>query len=181
MDEINPQGLRDDFISLDCDNMRLFLELLTVEIPPEAILFILTKLDMYQKLRFTQPCYKAFAWKFLPVLLKEARRLARGELSNVSDEEFDKTFGEQIGASIYSLIRAIYKRAEERFRKKRDRKSDPETIRRNVEICELRKQDRKRWSLARLAKRFEVTDRYIRKVIQEEAKWRSLASDLGKQ
>ncbi len=64
------------------------------------------------------------------------------------------------------------------YKSKRNRKSSPEIVRRNVEICDLRK-DRKRWSLGRLAKKFEVTTRNITLIIKAEDKWRSLASELG--
>jgi hypothetical protein len=57
----------------------------------------------------------------------------------------------------------------------RNRRSDPETIRRNVEICDLRKQDRKLWSLGRLAGKYGVTKRAISFVLEEEDKWRQLA------
>ena len=181
MNELDPKRISESFASLDSDHRNLFLQMLAVKLPQEEILFLLAKMDTETTLVFHEQFYRAITGMFLPILLKEARRLARGDLSNVSDEEFDKKFGEQISASIYSLIRTIFKRAEERFRKKRDRKSDPETITRNVEICELRKQDRKRWKLATLAKKFDVTIRYIGKVIQGEAKWRSLAAKLGNQ
>ena len=51
---------------------------------------------------------------------------------------------------------------------------DPETVKRNVEICNLRNEDKKKWSQGRLAKKFNVTDRYIRKVLEEESKWRQI-------
>ena len=38
---------------------------------------------------------------------------------------------------------------------RKKKKSDPETIRRNVEICNRRKEDRKYWSHKKLAKEFE--------------------------
>ena len=66
-----------------------------------------------------------------------------------------------------------------KLKEQRDRKSDPETIRRNVEICDLRQQDRKKWSLGRLAKHFGVTTRAITKVLANENKWRRLAQQLG--
>jgi len=69
-------------------------------------------------------------------------------------------------------------REELAYRKrKRDRKSDPETIRRNVEICDaFHKEGNKK----KLARRFGVTDRYIRQVIKEESHWREQAKQLDR-
>ncbi len=61
---------------------------------------------------------------------------------------------------------------------RKKKKSDPETIRRNVEICNRRKEDRKYWSHKKLAKEFDVTDGYVRRVLREEQKWRKLSENL---
>lgn len=58
------------------------------------------------------------------------------------------------------------------------KKSNPKTIHRNVEICDLRKTDRRKWSLTKLAKRFNVSVRSITKVLSEEEKWRSLFASM---
>jgi hypothetical protein len=57
---------------------------------------------------------------------------------------------------------------------RRNRKSDPEIVRRNVHICDLRKQDTKKWSLGRLAKDFDLAKSAIQKILREEPKWRRL-------
>jgi hypothetical protein len=69
------------------------------------------------------------------------------------------------------------KRMDE-YKSKRNRKSSHKTIRRNVEICDLRKQNRRKWSLSQLAKHFKRSQRTITLVIREEAKWRNLLSEL---
>src|ERR1019366_6055690 len=98
MENVNPQCLRDGFLSLDADNKMHFMNLLAPEIGPGGIFLMLCKLDTSQKKRYQDLCYKMFAWKFFPALLKEARRFAR-ELSDVSDDEFDRRFGERIKLS----------------------------------------------------------------------------------
>jgi hypothetical protein len=60
---------------------------------------------------------------------------------------------------------------------KRNRKSSPEIIARNVEICDRRKQDKKHWSIGRLARAYKVSHRAITLVLQEENKWRRLAQE----
>ena len=58
---------------------------------------------------------------------------------------------------------------------KRNRKSDPEIVRRNVEICDRRKQDRKKWSISRLARIYDLSHRNINLILKDEQKWRRLA------
>ena len=55
------------------------------------------------------------------------------------------------------------------YKFKRNRQSDPKTILRNIEICDLRKQN---WSEGRLGRHFDVSPAYIRKVLRDEKKWR---------
>lgn len=62
-------------------------------------------------------------------------------------------------------------------KQKRDRKSDPATVRRNVEICDLRGQNKKLWTLNRLAKKYKCTVRNITKVLKDEPRWRQLARE----
>ena len=50
----------------------------------------------------------------------------------------------------------------------RNRRSSPETIRRNVEICDLRKQNPSKWSYGRLGKKVGLTKQAIKKILDEE-------------
>jgi hypothetical protein len=59
-------------------------------------------------------------------------------------------------------------------------KPSVESIRRNVEICNLWKNDRKKWSQGRLARTYHITARRIRAILKDEKKWRDLASKLPK-
>jgi hypothetical protein len=63
-------------------------------------------------------------------------------------------------------------------RRRKRRKSSPETVRRNVEICERRKKDRKTWSLRNLARKYNLRYQSVQKIVNSEAKWRKLASQL---
>jgi hypothetical protein len=66
----------------------------------------------------------------------------------------------------------------ERLKQRRNRKSSPATIHRNIEICDLRRQNPKHWSQGRLAKKYKVTDRMIRSILKQERKWRRLALQM---
>lgn len=58
------------------------------------------------------------------------------------------------------------------------RRSSPATIRRNVQICDLRKQDVKKWTFGTLAMKFKVKRQTILRILDEEQKWRDLHSQL---
>jgi hypothetical protein len=64
-------------------------------------------------------------------------------------------------------------------KERRNRKPSPDNIRRNAEICKLREQDRKQWTLEKLRRTFKLgTTRAVTKILTEPAKWRQLATDL---
>lgn len=74
---------------------------------------------------------------------------------------------------------ALEASAERRMKSSRDRKSNPATIRRNVEICDLRTKDAKTWTQGKLAKKYKLSPQAIRKILSEETKWRQLATALS--
>ena len=56
------------------------------------------------------------------------------------------------------------------------RGSSPKTIRRNVEICDLRKKDAKHWSHTQLGRKYGMNKRSVSRILKNEEKWRELAS-----
>jgi AraC-like DNA-binding protein len=62
--------------------------------------------------------------------------------------------------------------------KARNRRSDPETVRRNVEICDRRKLDKKTWTLGTLSQHYGISRQYVARIIKEEERWRRLAKQL---
>lgn len=60
----------------------------------------------------------------------------------------------------------------------RDRKSDPAIVRRNVEICDLRRLNPKKWSFTTLAKKFDLPKSSIQLIVRTEAEWREKARRL---
>ncbi len=58
------------------------------------------------------------------------------------------------------------------------RTSAERTIRRNVEICDLRKLDAKKWTHGRLAKKYGMKKQSLARILKTEEKWRHLASQL---
>jgi hypothetical protein len=60
----------------------------------------------------------------------------------------------------------------------RNRKSAPETIRRNVEICNLRDKDPRTWSLRRLARKYHIKWQSIQRIVKNCQHWREQARGL---
>jgi hypothetical protein len=92
--------------------------------------------------------------------------------------EKDEAEEEAIYQKILEIIKSAVIEGLARYKAQRDRKSDPDTIRRNVELCDLRKQNEKLWSYRRLAKHFKITPQNVGLILKEEDKWRKLASDV---
>jgi hypothetical protein len=63
--------------------------------------------------------------------------------------------------------------------KKRNRRSDPEIVKRNVEICNLRQENPTLWSQGKLGRKFGINPRTVRKILAEEKKWRDLMDEIG--
>jgi hypothetical protein len=85
---------------------------------------------------------------------------------------------ERIYAAIDRVVVPQVQEIRQRDKKARDRKSDPATIRQNVDICDLRKKDTKTWSQRALGKKFGMTRQSIADILEEEDKWRRLFSEL---
>jgi hypothetical protein len=175
---VSPEALCDLFWLLPSEDQNKFIRLFASELPVEAFFVMVAQLDRTQQKRFTDMVHAELNRRILPGMIKTAIEVARKN-PEASDEEFSAAIMEahcrELGA-IEDEIRAL---EAEKLKAKRDRKSDPETIRKNIEICDLRLKDPKRWSLGRLASKFEVSKRAISKVLEDESKWRRLSAKLG--
>jgi len=111
------------------------------------------------------------------VLVDNAIKLAR-EKASMADDEFREKLTAQMEEGNKVYTDTIYDLAHSQIKEERDRHSDSETIQRNVQICDLHRQDRKKWSKKKLAGKFDVDASYVRRILHEEAHWRKLASRL---
>lgn len=175
IEPINARALLDIFRAMPNEEQRLFVTTLGGEVTAEALYLMLHQLDQVELKKFTDRFFQEIAWQMFPILLRDARQLAR-EQPDLSDEEFDRLFFERIrdAGNLYDQQIADLERAK--LKGERDRHPDPETIRRNLEICDLRRSDPQKYSQKKLAGQFNVTQRYIRQVIKDESKWRRLAA-----
>lgn len=141
------------------DRARVFTKILNaLELKAEVILCLFEFLPQPEKQRFIE------------AILDLVRKLRDAAFPVIHRAEFDSLFDTLVVPRIQE-IRLSDKKA-------RDRKSGPETIRQSVEICNLRTQDRRKWSLKKLAGKYGVTVRRITAILAEEDKWRRLAQDL---
>jgi hypothetical protein len=153
--------------------LRLVGQMSTAEVP-----FVITsELPLPEQQRYSDMMFEEHLWQLFPYLQREARRLAR-EKPQLSDEEFDREFHDRIRASMENYNETIAALEQAKLKESRDRKSDPETVSRNVEICDLRKQDSKKWSLGRLAGKYGISKRAISLILADDVKWRQLAASL---
>lgn len=58
--------------------------------------------------------------------------------------------------------------------RRRNRRSAPETIARNIVICDLRRENPRLWSQGTLGMKFSIDRRTVRRILKEEDKWRCL-------
>ena len=176
IEEVTPQALIDLYSLMSDDSQWAFLKLLGGVSLAEAPFLLTSQLTSPEQWRFSEMITGSEMMnRFFLFLQQEARRLARAQPS-ISDEEFDRQFHEQIKQAIETQAQHVGEAQQAILKQKRDRKSDPETVLRNVKICNLRKQDQKKWSYRRLAREFKMTPQAIGLVLKGEAKWRRLAT-----
>lgn len=178
MESFSPQAVFDLYALLPDEGKQEFLRLVGRISTAEAPFVVTRELDLTEQGRYAEMVFKEILWRFFPFLEQEARRLAR-EKPQLSDEEFEKEHHERMKQYAELRDREIGELERAKLKKQRDRKSDPGNVKRNLEICNRRRQDRKKWSLGKLAKTYRLTPRAITKIISEEEKWRRLAAQPG--
>jgi hypothetical protein len=58
----------------------------------------------------------------------------------------------------------------------RNRRSHPDTVRRNIEMCDRRAADAKRWTLERLARTYAISRRAVQHILKRAGHWRALGA-----
>ncbi len=169
--------LYDLYRLLPSEEANTFHELLGKNVIAETVYLIAAHLDFTQQQRFGAMVTRSTRAVFGPLLMKEVLDVVRA-MPNATDAEVSAIAGKRFdeAKAIYNELIANVERRK--LKAARERKSDPETIRRNVEICRLRNVNPKHWSQGRLAKHFKITPRAIRKILAVESKWRKLYMTL---
>ncbi|HEV3146659.1 MAG TPA: hypothetical protein VGZ47_22425 [Gemmataceae bacterium] len=175
---VTPKTLVDFYSMFTKEQKDEFLVRLGKVSTPYVPLRILCELSPAQQLEFSNRSTAVYFHILMPIIVQQARKLVR-EQPQLPDEQFDKELDTRVRALIDIYIKEAASIERDQIKQKRDRKSDPETIRRNVEICDLRKKDPTTWTQCKLAKHFKIKAPSIRKVLKHEDEWRKKASQLS--
>jgi len=177
MDDITPQSIVDRFLLLSAANRIEFGKLLGRELTAELAHLICGRLQPIEFQRFVDMIMDETWRSTLPSMVNAAIRISR-ESPELQGEDFERAIVDFHVRELQLISRDSVKIETDKLKQQRNRKSSPKTIRRNIEICDLRRRDPKHWSHGRLAKKFGVTDRMIRSVLTQEKKWRRLAIQM---
>ena len=173
---LTPKELLESFWILSDDDKTAFLELFGQNLNAESAWLVVNALPIAERERFTDILQETMVALIYPVLVKEARELAK-RTHDLTDDQFDKELADRVTESSREYSEAIGQREAAKLKQQRDRKSNPDIVRRNIEICTLRNQDPTYWSQGRLAKKFKLkASRAIRLILEQESKWRLLAA-----
>lgn len=175
---MTPQEVFDKYLLLSPSEMGEFLRMVGSVSSADAAWVLVSSFGPIERDRFTTAVFNEMFSQFFPVVFRTAREVAK-ENRDISDDEFDAELYKRVAQLQAEYDQAIGEREATKLKAKRDRKPDPETIRRNVEICDLRKTDKRHWSQGRLAKKYHITTRAIRSILKDETKWRKLAARMG--
>jgi hypothetical protein len=176
VEQFTPKALLDLYLLLPNDDKGVFLRLLASECTAEAIFVMANELRLTELGRFSEMMFEELLWRVFPLLEEKAREL-RKEDPDLSDEQFGKELHERVKQHMEVFNQEISELERAKLKEARDRKSDPDNVRRYVEICDLRRRDPKTWTLGALAKRYDMAKQSIKKIIEQEAKWRRLSGD----
>lgn len=115
---------------------------------------------------------------FFPKIMKDAIRVVK-ENPTLTDAQLAEMLGDQLAEGERVYRESIAELEAEKLKTKRDRKPSAETIKKYIEICDLRLADKALWTQGRLAKKFSVTPSAIRGILKEEKKWRRLLAEMS--
>jgi hypothetical protein len=177
MDDLTPQSIVDRFLRLPANDRVEFAKLLGKEMPAELANVMFGAMETIEFNRLVSMLVDDMWRSILPSMVNAAIRIAR-EAPDLDGPPLEAAVFRFHQHEMEMMRRDLVAAEAAEFKHKRNRKSSPDTVRRNIEICDLRKDNPKHWSHGRLAKKFDVTDRMIRSVLKQEQKWRRLAIQM---
>lgn len=164
--------LIDEYNQLDYSDQEEFFERFGNQCSGDAVFRMSGYLSREQLKKFSDRIFESHSINLIPHFIEQALQVVE-EMPGAGKEEKLKEILKRGSEATRRMQESVAKLEQEKLATKRNRKSDPETVKRNVEICNLRIQG---MSQGQLAKKFDITDAMIRKIEKEELKWRRLAS-----
>ncbi len=177
MESLPRPALLGAYLSLSNEDKIAFLRALANASTADHAREYLKELNAAERPRFAE-------WRFIPdwlnnQLFEALWERAKPMISDAIEKGLSTTLAPALLPKINEIISMNVDAEREKFKKKRDRKSSPETILRNVQICDLRTLDKRKWTLGRLASKYDVTRQAIERVLKKEDHWRQLSSSLN--
>ncbi len=174
---VTSQAVFDLFKSLDNDSQREFVRTLAQLVGAEVIYFMLGQLPPLEQERFTHMLGGTLMVDLLPLFVQEATRMIR-ECPQKAAAEMEEEMLKKVGRYLETYRQKIGELEQGKLKEKRDRKSDPEIVKRNVEICDLKRANAEHWSHRRLGKKYDLSPQAISLILKDEAKWRQMAEGV---
>lgn len=178
MERVTPEVLYDLYLALSNDDQLSFLRLVADASTAEVPFLMSGQLSIPEQARFAEMLTEGVLKQGFPLMLQHALHVAE-TMPGASRDQQLATLHDLVKQNQEHYDRTIGEREQAKFKAQRERKSDPEIVRRNVEICDLRKQDTTKWTLGRLANRYKISRQNVGLVLNDEARWRRLAQNLS--
>ena len=171
------QLVLDDLNQLDISQKVEFLRLFGEQATSVLARVLLENLPLLEKNKLLESVLLPHAEQIIPLIVRAAIQAVKKNPSlNIAEIQAliqryktDETVHETI-ADIEAA----------KLAKKRNRKPDPKILRRNIQICNLRNKDPKKWTQGKLRKKFGLnTTDHVKKILKQETKWRQHDAELG--
>ena len=175
IERLTPKALYDLYVTLPNDDQRAFLRLVADIIGAEMFFDMTSRMSNAESEVYIAYFAKELWDLTFPKLLHTAIQKVR-ENPDMTERELAKIIHQIEYDKSAEHYQAIVDLEAEKIKSKRDRKHDPSIVARNVEICNRRKIDPKKWSLKKLARAYKRSVRAIQKVLDAESEWRKLAN-----
>lgn len=175
---MSPREVIDKYLDLTVEDQKEVIRALGGMLRAEAIYGMMLEMNIAERLRLQDLLFEDLAGAYFLTLIQQARQIAK-EMQGLPDEEFAQTVLERFSKSQEEIRQSIRETEATKLKAARDRKPDLEIAKRNIEICDLRRQDKRHWSQGRLAKKYDLDQRTIRKILKEELTWRRIVAGTG--
>ena len=149
--------------------------LMQFDLTAEGLFYLLHNLSPQEQRHFSDMTFNMTVHLAFPWMIQHALAIVK-EHPEATNEELYSLVNEATKESVEVYQEAHTELAEAQLKEKRDRKSAPETVKRNVEICDRRKADKRKWTLGKLAKQYHIARQTVVRILEQETKWRRLAS-----
>jgi len=169
MSTLTPKQIIDHFNRLSPADKSEFIKLLARQSLAEDVLSMWGELPATEQERFNEAVIAHLGQ--LDQQLEKAQY--RAHLQKV----FDAGTGKDIPKEI--VFEYLHDHAEEQVNSRRNRQPDPETIAKNVAMCDAKLRNPK-LTLGQISQQFHVTRQHVSAVLKEEERWRRLAKGVNR-